>query len=530
MERIIDRTKSVCPECLKIIDAEIFERNGSVYIRKTCPKHGKFEDVYWGSYEMYEKAKRFAVDGKGIENPNVERKNPVCPLSCGLCSLHKSHTALANIVVTNRCDLNCWYCFFYAKKAGYVYEPTLGQIREMVHKLRNERPVPCNAVQLTGGEPALRDDLIEMIKIIKEEGIDHVQLNTNGIRLSKDPDFAMRVREAGVNTVYLSFDGVTPKTNPKNHWEIPGALENCKKAGLGVVLVPTIIKGVNDHEIGDIIRFGLKNIDVVRGVNYQPISLVGRVPRSQRMKYRITIPDVIKKIEEQTRGQITQDDFYPVPSVAPVTNFVEALTGRAQYLLSTHFACGMATYIFKADRKMIPITRFVDVEGLFEYLNDLASEIKNGKNRFIASLQLLFKINSFIDKDKAPKGFNLGKIIYNALVKHNYNALAEFHYKSLFIGMMHFQDLYNYDIERVKRCCIHYATPDPKMPIIPFCAFNVIPELYRDRVQKKYSMSIKEWEKKTGKKLKDDLYIRKLQKRTLKKRKSSAKHKRKRKK
>jgi hypothetical protein len=122
---------------------------------------------------------------------------------------------------------------------------------------------------------------------------------------------------------------------------------------------------------------------------------------------------------------------------------------------------------------------------------------------------MLFKLNSFIDSKKAPKGFLLGNMLYNALMKHDYRALGAFHHKSLFIGMMHFQDLYNYDIERVKRCCIHYLTPEA---VIPFCAFNVIPEWYRDKVQNKYGISFKKWEKTSGKLLKDDLYKRDVKK------------------
>ena len=494
------KTSSLCPECLKILEAEVYEEDGKVMIRKVCPDHGEFVDVYWSDVEMFKRASRYRHDGLGIWNPIT--KNERCPFSCGLCNLHKSHTALLNIVLTNRCNLACWYCFFYAKRAGYVYEPTIEQIVNMVRVAKNLKPVGCNAVQLTGGEPTLRDDLIEIIRAIKAEGIDHIQLNTNGILLALQPDLALKVREAGVNTVYLSYDGVDEHTNPKNHKEVPKILENCRKAGLGIVLVPTIINTVNDHQLGDIIRFASDNIDIVRGVNIQPVSLIGRISKEERKRYRITIPDVIKRIEEQTNYEITRDDFYPVPCVTAISHFVEALTGRPQYEFTCHFACGMATYVFKVNGKLIPITRFVDVDGLFEYLNEKAEEIKNSKIKSIKALKSIIDLRRFVDLDKAP--FDITKILFDILVKHDYSSLGEFHVRALFIGMMHFQDLYNYDIERVKRCVIHYGTPDGR--IIPFCAFNVLPEIYKDKIHAKYGIPIKEWEKKTGKKLKDDIY------------------------
>ncbi|MFH1473436.1 MAG: tetraether lipid synthase Tes [Candidatus Aenigmatarchaeota archaeon] len=504
MNKIRD-TQSLCPECLKILPAEIFERDNKVLISKECPEHGKFEDVYWGDYEMYQKAMKFAHDGKGIENPNVELKNP-CPQNCGLCEMHKSHTALGNIVVTNRCDLQCFYCFFYAKAMGYVYEPSLEQIRMMLRKMREEKPVSASAVQLTGGEPTIRRDIIDIIKIAKEEGYKHVQLNTNGINISRSAEFTMKVREAGVNTLYLSYDGTTAKTNPKNHWEMHKILENLRKAKMGAVLVPTVINTVNDHDVGNIVRFGIKNIDIVRGINFQPVSLVGRITKADRKKFRITIPDVIKKIEEQTNGDIRKEDWYPVPSVTPITHFLEALTNRPRFELTAHPACGMATYMFLDGDKIVPITRFLDVDGFLKFLDELSLQAKGITGKVYTSLKILSKLNSFIDEKKQPKDLNLANILYNILKTGDYSSLRELQYKSLFIGMMHFQDLYNYDIERVKRCCIHYAQPDGK--IVPFCAFNVIPQWYRDKIQKEFSLPIEEWEKRTGRKLEKDFYKR----------------------
>jgi uncharacterized radical SAM superfamily Fe-S cluster-containing enzyme len=504
MNKIKD-TQSLCPECLKILPAEIFERDGKVWIRKECLEHGKFEDIYWGDYEMYKKAVSFAHDGKGIDNPNVELKEP-CPHNCGLCKMHKSHTALGNIVVSNRCDLQCFYCFFYAKAMGYVYEPSLEQIRMMLKSMRQEKPVACNAVQLTGGEPTIRKDIIEIIKMAKEEGYDHVQLNTNGIRFSQSLEFAKKVREAGVNTMYLSYDGTTAKTNPKNHWEIPKILENCRKTDIGIVLVPTVINTINDNDVGNILNFGVKNIDVVRGVNFQPVSLVGRITKADRQKFRITIPDVIKKLEEQTNGAVAREDWYPVPTVSPVTHFFEALTNKPKYELTAHPACGMATYLFLDGDKIVPLPRFFDVEGFLKFLEELSKQAKGVTGKIYTSIKILSKLNSFVDKEKQPKDLKIANILFNILKSGDYDSLGKLQHKALFVGMMHFQDLYNYDIERVKRCCIHYAQPDGK--IVPFCAFNVIPQWYRDKIQKEFSLPIEEWEKKTGRKLENDLFKR----------------------
>ncbi|MEM1781104.1 MAG: radical SAM protein [Nitrososphaerota archaeon] len=504
--KVVEETLSICPECNALIRAEIIEADDKIYITKVCPSHGEFTELCFGSAKMYHRFKRYAHDGKGVATPNIVKESITCPFDCGLCPSHLSHTALANIVVTNRCDLYCWYCFFFAERAGYVYEPSIDEIRDMVRVLRSMRPVACNAVQLTGGEPCLRDDLPEIIRVIKEEGVDFVQLNTNGIRLARDFEFFRKVKEAGLSTLYLSFDGVTPKTNPKNHWEAPSVLDNARRLGVGVVLVPTIIRTVNDHELGDIIRFGFRNLDVIRSVNFQPVSLVGRMPRSERERFRITIPDCIKRIEEQTGGQIPEDAWFPVPSCTPVTHLIEAITGKPQYELSTHFACGAGTYVFKDGDRMIPITEFVDVDGLLNYIHDVADRIKAGANKYISALKLLWKFSSFIDERKAPSGLNIRRMLFNIFIKHNYSSVGEWHLRSLFIGMMHFQDKYNYDVERVRRCCIHYLVPGGK--IIPFCAFNVIPELYRDPIQKEHGIPIEEWERRTGRKLSDDLYRR----------------------
>lgn len=512
---LIRKTQSICPECNRILPAFVFERDHKVFMTKTCPEHGETEELYFGDYDLYMKFSAYWTDGKGTHAPNVKIENCQCPANCGLCSNHLSHTGLANIIVTNRCDLTCWYCFFYVKKGlegAYVYEPTLDQIRMMVRALRAERPVPGNSVQITGGEPTLREDLPEIIRLIKSEGVDHIQLNTNGINIALHPELARIYKEAGVSNLYMSFDGVTPKTNPKNHWEAPHAIEACRQAHLGVVLVPTVIKSINDHELGGIIQFAKANIDTVRAVNFQPVSLTGRMSKKEREKYRITIPDCIHRIEEQTNGEVTSDSWFPVPSCSPITHFIEAITNRPQYELSIHFACGAGTYVYlDNNNRLIPISKFVDIKGLIEFLDEKAEDIYSGRNKWITLATAATKLTSFIDKEKQPEGLNMGKMLFDALVRHDYSAIGQFHMKSLFLGMMHFQDKYNQDEERLQRCDIHYLTPD--LRIIPFCSFNVIPEWYRDRIQKKYGVPVEEWEKMSGEKLEAKLYrgdLRKL--------------------
>jgi len=514
-EKHVAYTTSVCPYCERLLPAVIYEKDGRIYIRKTCPTHGTIEELYFSSARQYYRFMRYEEEGVGV-TPHVQLQAP-CPYNCGLCGRHKNHTALANLVVTNRCDLSCWYCFFYAEKAGYVYEPSLEQIRQMIRQYKKEGV--SMAVQLTGGEPTLRPDLPEIVKMLREEGVTHIQLNTHGVTFArlwfeKGPDaavgYARTLREAGVNTVYMSFDGVTPKANPKNHWEAPYTLETFRKAGMtSVVLVPTVIKTINDNELGDIVRFAAKHIDVVRGVNFQPVSLTGRMRKDMRAKYRVTIPDVLRWLEEQTGGQIPSDSWFPIPVAAKVSYFLEALSGELKVCMGNHPACGSATYVFVEKggdglpKKFIPITEFFDVEGFVEYVDEKIRELSRDEEASFTKFRKTMRMAAivkdlprFVDREKMPKDLNITKLLVNVFLKRNYEALGELHYRMLFLGNMHFMDLYNYDVERVMRCNIHYLSPDGR--VIPFCTYNVLNDIYRDYILKKYQIPLEEYKKLYG--------------------------------
>ena len=488
--QVIKETKSLCPECLKVLDATIFEEDNKVFIEKECPEHGKVTELYWSDYEQYQRAETLRAEGTGLDNPRTETKDG-CPYDCGICPEHKSHTGLAIIDITNRCNLTCPVCFANAAAAGYVYEPTKEQIFEMLKNLRRNEPVPPPALQFSGGEPTIRKDLFELVKKAKELGFHHVEVNTNGLRLAQDVDFAKGLVEAGLSTIYLQFDGLTSDvykfTRGIDLLDIKmKAIENCREAGLSIVLVVTLVKGVNDHQIGDIIRFAKDNFDIVRCVNVQPVSICGRIPQDEREKMRITIPDFMKDVEEQTEGKIKQSDFYPVPTVVPISRAVAALKNKDYVEFTTHPHCGMATYVFIEGDKMVPINRYVNVEKFISTMQKVYEDAKKGNTKK-AKFHLLGLLRHI-------KFGLLRKYLLPIVKSGSYDSLGDLHRKMLLISAMHFMDPYNFDLERLQRCCIHYAVPDGR--IIPFCSMNSI---HRQKVEEKMGIPLDEWKKKNKK-------------------------------
>ena len=201
---LIKKTRSLCPACNTVIDAEIAEEEGRIWLIRTCPEHGNFRNLYWSDAEMYRRFDRFDTIGTGVVNPqNVSAPPGSCPTACGLCKNHHSQTLLANIDLTNRCNLNCDFCFANARACGFVYEPTFDEVVSMLNLLRSQKPVPAPAVQFSGGEPTMRDDLFEIIRTAKEMGFKQVQIATNGIKIAATREYAQELKDTGLNTVYL---------------------------------------------------------------------------------------------------------------------------------------------------------------------------------------------------------------------------------------------------------------------------------------------------------------------------------------
>jgi len=481
-ERLLKDVSSICPECHVVIPAKLSEEAGLVLMRKSCPDHGDFQDLYWSDFDQWERARKYAVVGDGLENPRT-RTVKGCPYDCGICQNHKSQTILSIIDVTNRCNLRCPICFANAASAGYEYELTLDAIKGIIDNLSENRPVSVKALQLSGGEPTLRNDLPDIVKYAHAKGIHHVEVNTNGVRISNDVPYLKRLKDADVSSFYLQFDGVTsdPYMVTRGVDLLPTklkAIENLKSLGHdSAILVVTLVKGVNDNQLGRIINFAAENHDVIRCVNVQPVSITGRIDRNKLAEYRITIPDFMRLVEEQTNGQILQSDFLPVPFVVPFARAVGALKGTRYPEFTMHEHCGMATFVFVEDGRVTPITRYANVEAFMNIMSEVAELVEAGRT-----------IRARIKMVQSLKHLNLKVVrpLVNGVIREGtYDALGQLMRKVIMIGAMHFMDPYNFDLERVQRCGIHYGLPDGR--IIPFCTMNSI---HREEIERKLSKPI----------------------------------------
>src|SRR2546426_258609 len=442
------RTGSLCPECLKVIPATLYIGDGALKMKKTCKEHGEFDEVCWSDAEMYLRAETWPFEGVGLENPQIVDAK-VCPYECGLSNLHYSATSLCNIDLTNRCNLKCPICFANANAAGYVFEPTFEQIVYEFAVLRAQRPIPVAAIQFAGGEPTIYPQFPEIVKAAKDMGFPQVQVATNGIRLATEDGFLDKVAEAGLNTIYLQFDGLRE--------------ENYIKA--------------RGRPLLDIKLKVIERVRERKGKNLQTPTIC-------------FVPTMVNSFN----GYLTRDDWYPVPFVSPISELVSVLTDTAKPSFTSHPACGLASYLFlESGKDPVPITRFIDVEGLMEDLWLLAQDTKDKKIKFTSKLKALQLLKRHFKPEEAPEGMGLAKmlkILNRMFTKGDKAGAAEFSWSTMYVGGMHFQDNYNYDIERVKRCVIHYATPDGK--VIPFCAYNTGPN-FREEIEKKFAVPIEEW-------------------------------------
>lgn len=417
---VIRKTRSVCPVCLKTINGEIIKEE-MVYLEKSCEEHGSFKTLLWKG-EGYE-------DWGKKNAPSLEREDH-CPNTCGLCENHEQKTCCVLIEVTSRCNLECPICFANAKNKGE--DLSLNQIEEMFVSLMKTGG-PYN-IQLSGGEPTLRDDLPEIIRIGVKTGFEFFQLNTNGLRIGNDFEYLKSLKEAGLGCVFLQFDGITPastlKLRGKNILrQKKNAIENCKKLDLGVVLVPTLVPEVNTNEIGLIIQFALKSMPTVRGVHFQPISYFGRY---QEKRDPLTLPEILLSIEKQTKGLMRQQDFTGGGAENAYCSF------HGNFLLNS--------------------------EGQLKSLNS--------KQSCCSSNERSRKSAEFVAKHwSTPRIKKVGTEVEGLNTDRFKAYLDRLETHKIVISGMLFQDAWSLDLKRLKKCYIHVL--EKNGDLIPFCAYNL---------------------------------------------------------
>jgi len=504
-------TQSVCPVCNEILDATVYEHDGQVWMSKLCPEHGQYHELLSSDKDFFLKRRRTHFDlPSGVKTPHT-KSNANCPHDCGLCSQHRSTPCMVNIDLTNRCNLKCPICFANANATGQVCEITMDQLEMMLDRAMNIKPHPPVSIQYAGGEPTVHPQFLDALRMARDKGVLDIQAATNGIRFAKSLEFAEAAAEAGLDVAYLQFDGVSDdiyeQTRGRPLWDLKlQAIENMRKAGIMVTLVPTIVRGFNDHQLGDILKFAIENTDVVTAVSFQPVSLTGRIDESRRLEMRYTMADMARDLQEQTGILDMYQDWYPFSIINPISRLLEAVTETPKIHFNCHAHCGAASYLLvdRETHEAMPITRFLDIETAMHDLNNEAEAIENHPwRKKLTKLQIMRKLKKHFDPDKAPAGLEFDHLIdfVNTFVEsgerpeqrrrgHVYHLLGD-RFDVMLLAAMHFQDSYNFEIDRVQNCVIHYAAPDGNF--YPFCTWNSGP-CHRYRVEEAFSRPLKQTE------------------------------------
>ena len=453
-------TRSICPECKTVIDAQIILRDNKVYMRKRCPEHGWFEAIISSDAEMYVNSVKFNKPGTIPLEFSTEVKDG-CPLDCGLCPEHKQHICLALIEVNTACNLNCPVCF---ANAGIGFSLTMGQVERMLDRFVEIEGDP-EVVQFSGGEPTIHPQILDMIQAAKDRGISQVMINTNGVRIARDDKFLEELAKLKP-VIYFQFDGLRPET----YLTIRGedlldlklrALDRLHQAGLDTVLVAAIERGVNVDEVGALVEFGLQQPGVC-GTVFQPVTHVGRHIPFDPLE-RVTIPDVSHGIVEQTNGRFVLEDFVPVPCCFPT--------------------CQVNSYVFVDGETVVPLPRMLDIDQYLDYITNRAIPKAPNDADVRAALEGLWSASAVAGTEKTAgqfqcacgPGMDLGYEL-----SHLKNHIFQ-------IAIKDFMDPYTFNVKQVMKCCVGILVPDGR--VIPFCAYNSVG--YREEIREKLTMQPK---------------------------------------
>ncbi len=442
-----DFTLSLCSTCLRRVDAKIVFEDDKVFMHKTCSLHGFEKTLIATDIEYY----------KNIRNYNKPSETPLkfntkthygCPYDCGLCTDHEQHSCLTVIEITDRCNLQCPTCYAMSSP-HYGRHRTVEEVEKMLDIIVANEGQP-DVVQISGGEPTVHPDFFAIMDIAKSKPIRHLMLNTNGIRIAKDFEFAKKLAGYAPDfEIYLQFDSFKPEalqhlrgedlTNTRMK-----ALEHLNALNLSTTLVVTLQKGVNDDETGKIIEFALQQ-KCVRGVTFQPTQIAGRVENFDPATDRLTLTEVRQSILDQT-NIFTPKDLIPVPCNP------DAL---------------VMGYALKLAGQTFPLTRYIDPSHLLD----------NSRNTIVyeqdqALHQKMIDIFSTgISVDRVEENM---KQLLCCLPQIEAPGLG---YENLFrIIIMRFIDAYDFDVRAIKKSCVHIIHKNGK--IIPFETMNLF---YRDK-------------------------------------------------
>jgi hypothetical protein len=422
--------------CLELIPATIRKDVIGVVMDKTCSRHGRVIASISSDLATYAKIRQTS---RKVTPRSANATDSVkgCPYDCGLCPAHDQHTCLAILEVTSRCNLMCPICLASSEPQGFDMSPAVAE-----QALRNL--IKCEGkvtpLQFSGGEPTLHNNLEEILRIAKSLGFPDIEIDTNGLAMGRDSSLAPRLKDAGLSLVYLQMDGLNSEVSK---WirgrdiieEKIRAIENCQKAGLQVALSVTVVPGVNDGMLWEMVRFGIDR--QVRGINFQSVALNGRFPTSLiDANKRVTLGHFLHEIEKQSSGKILSGDLTPIPCPDP--------------------RCGAMMYALIDHEELVPLNRLLDSKELMDLYADVADWDK-----------IIRKINWETSPSLSTCGCCAPSCCDEEIPLGEIFARSDC-FSVGFHGMM---DAYNFDLDRAKRCCVHALAPDGRL--IPFCLYNI---------------------------------------------------------
>jgi len=423
--RIIRETRSLCPVCLRNLTAALrLKENGAVEMEKVCPEHGYFRVPIWEGLLDFE---AWSTDA----DPLPAGAAVCCPNNCGLCAEHETSSCCVLLEVTTRCNLRCRYCF--ADGGNVDADPGKEELKQAIRVIAEKCGGPL--LQFSGGEPTLRDDLPELIRYAKEAGCEYTQVNTNGLRLAQDPEYTRALAEAGLDIAFLQFDG----TRDEIYRVLRGAplletkqkaIRACSDNHIGVTLVPTVVKGVNDDNLGEIVALAASLTPSVRAVHFQPVSYFGRYPSVPSVQDRYTLDRLIADI--CTQSGISAESFLPSRCDHPLCGFHSSF--------------------------------FVEPDG---HLKSLSSVTHSPKCRTSAreNREYVGRHWKRAAEPALPKGDLSEEMDFDTFLYRVRNT-------SLTLSGMVFQDAMNLNLERLHRCSLHVYD---RGNIVPFCAKYLTP-------------------------------------------------------